>query len=79
MNTGYITSPIESSAGLPVRTKLTDLKAEIALDLVQQIALKGQIAGISLFEVRPERDVNALTASTAAQLIINFIGTITRH
>ena len=79
MNTGYITSPIESSAGLPVCTKLTDLKAEIALDLVQQIALKGQIAGISLFEVRPERDVNALTASTAAQLIINFIGTITRH
>lgn len=48
-------------------------------DLVQQIALKGRIAGISLFEVRPERDVNGLTASTAAQLIINFIGTMVRH
>lgn len=48
-------------------------------DLVQQIALKGQIAGISLFETRPERDVNGLTASTAAQLIVNFIGTMVRH
>ena len=48
-------------------------------DLVQQIALKGRIAGISLFEVRPERDHNGLTASTAAQLIINFIGTMVRY
>lgn len=48
-------------------------------DLVQQISLKGRIAGISLFEVRPERDVNGLTASTAAQLIVNFIGTIVRN
>ena len=45
-------------------------------DLVRGIALKGQIAGISLFEVRPERDINNLTASTGAQLIINFIGTL---
>ena len=48
-------------------------------DLVQQIALKGRIAGICLFEIRPERDVNGLTASTAAQLIINFIGTMVRY
>jgi len=47
-------------------------------DLVQGIALKGKIAGISLFEVRPERDINGLTASTCAQLIINFIGTMAR-
>ena len=47
-------------------------------DLVRQISLKGRIAGMSLFEVRPERDVNGLTASTAAQLIINFIGTMVR-
>ena len=45
-------------------------------DLVQAIALKGRIAGISLFEMRPERDINGLTASTGAHLIINFIGTL---
>lgn len=47
-------------------------------DLVRGIAAKGPIAGISLFEVRPERDINGLTASTGAQLIINFIGTLVR-
>lgn len=47
-------------------------------DLVQSIASKGRIAGISMFEVRPERDINGLTALTAAQLIINFIGTLSR-
>jgi arginase family enzyme len=45
-------------------------------DLVRGIALKGSIAGINLFEVRPELDMNHLTASTAAQLAINFIGTL---
>ena len=48
---------------------------EIA-DLVRGIAQKGPIAGINLFEVRPELDTNGLTASTAAQLIINFIGAL---
>lgn len=48
-------------------------------DLVQRIASKGRIAGISLFEVRPERDINGLTASTAAQLIINFIGIMAHY
>lgn len=45
-------------------------------DLVRGIARKGSIAGINLFEVRPELDINNLTASTGAQLIINFIGTL---
>ena len=45
-------------------------------DLVRGIALKGSIAGINLFEVRPELDMNHLTASSAAQLVINFIGTL---
>jgi agmatinase len=45
-------------------------------DLVQGIAQKGSIAGINLFEVRPHLDTNNLTASTASQLIINFIGTL---
>ena len=47
-------------------------------DLVRAIASKGSIVGISLFEVRPERDINGLTASTCSQLIINFIGTMAR-
>ena len=45
-------------------------------ELVRGIALKGSIVGFNLFEVRPEKDTNDLTASTAAQMIINFIGTL---
>ena len=47
-------------------------------DLVQAIAARGPIAGISLFELRPERDISGLTAATCAQLIVNFIGTLAR-
>ncbi len=46
--------------------------------LVNGIAARGPIAGVSLFEVRPERDSNGLTASTCAHLIINFIGILAR-
>ena len=45
-------------------------------NLVRGIARRGSIVGINLFEVRPELDINYLTASTGAQLIINFIGTL---
>lgn len=45
-------------------------------DLVQGIARKGSIVGINLFEVRPQLDITGLSAFTAAQLIINFIGTL---
>lgn len=48
-------------------------------DLVRGIAEKGRVAGISLFEIRPERDINGLTAATGAQLIVNFIGSLARH
>jgi agmatinase len=48
-------------------------------DLVRGSALKGLIIGINLFEVRPERDINGITASTAAQLIVNFIGVLARN
>jgi len=47
-------------------------------DLFSEIAAKGNIAGLSVFEVRPERDINGLTAATAAHLIVNFIGTLAR-
>lgn len=46
--------------------------------LVRGISLNGAIAGINLFEVRPERDINGLTAATASRLIVNFIGTLAR-
>ena len=45
-------------------------------DLVQGLARKGPILGINLFEVRPQLDLTGLSALTAAQLIINFIGTL---
>jgi agmatinase len=45
-------------------------------DLVRGIARRGPIAGINLFEVRPELDINNLTAATGGQIIINFIGTL---
>jgi agmatinase len=54
------------------------LTFEQTTDLVRGIAAKGQIGGISQFEVRPEKDINGLTASTCAQLIVNFIGALTR-
>ena len=44
--------------------------------LVRGIARKGSVVGINLFEIRPELDINSLTASTGAQLIISFIGTL---
>ena len=49
-----------------------------ATGLVRGIAAKGPSAGVSLIEVRPERDSNGLTASTCAHLIVNFIGTLAR-
>ena len=47
-------------------------------DLVQGIASKGSIAGINLFEIRPERDINNLTAAIGAQLIIHCLGILAR-
>ena len=44
--------------------------------LVSGIARKGSIVGINLNKFRPELDIISLTASTGAQLIINFIGTL---
>ena len=45
-------------------------------DLIKGISSKGRIVGMNLFEVRPERDVNDITAATGAQSIINFIGVL---
>lgn len=48
-------------------------------DLIKGVSSMGRIAGMNLFEVRPERDINHVTASTAAQLIIHFIGTLAHN
>lgn len=45
-------------------------------DLVQGIAEKGKIVGINIFSLRPELDINECTASTIAQMMISFIGSI---
>lgn len=45
-------------------------------DLMQGIAQKGALAGLGLFEIRPERDVGGLTALTGAHLVVKFIGTL---
>lgn len=50
------------------------LRFDEATDLFYGIALKGAIVGLNIFEVRPERDINDLTATTFAQLIIHFFG-----
>ncbi len=47
--------------------------------LVRGIARKGSVVGIGLFEIRPELDINSLSASTGAELIINFIGTLAHN
>lgn len=46
------------------------------IDLFQGIAGKGNVVGLNIFELRPERDINGFTASAIAQLIVNFIGTL---
>ena len=46
--------------------------------ITRGIADKGIIAGINLFEVRPERDINNITSSTAAYFIVNFFGILLR-
>ena len=45
-------------------------------DLIRGLSSKGQIVGMNLFEVRPERDINDITAATGAQLIIHVMGTL---
>ena len=46
--------------------------------LMHGIAQKGSLAGLGLFEIRPEYDVRGLTASIGAQLVVKFIATVAR-
>ena len=54
------------------------LTFEQVTDLMQGLAKRGALAGLGVFEIRPERDVGGLTALTGAQLVIKFIGTLAR-
>ena len=45
-------------------------------ELMQGLSQKGSLAGLGLFEIRPERDVGGLTALTGAHLVVKFIATL---
>jgi len=46
--------------------------------LIHGLARKGRLVGMDIVEITPGRDVNGITALTAGQLILNFIGTAVR-
>lgn len=48
------------------------------LELLRGIAERGMIAGLDIVEYQPDRDVNGITAMTAARLISFVIGTVIR-
>jgi agmatinase len=46
--------------------------------LIHGLARKGRLVGMDIVEITPGRDVNGITALTAGQLILNFIGAAVR-
>ena len=46
--------------------------------LIHGLARKGRLVGMDIVEITPGRDVNGISALTAGQLILNFIGTAVR-
>jgi len=46
--------------------------------LIHGLVRKGRLVGMDIVEITPCRDVNGITALTAGQLILNFIGTTVR-
>ena len=48
-------------------------------ELIHGLAHKGRLIGMDIVEITPARDVNEITAITAGQLILNFIGLSARH
>lgn len=49
------------------------------LELLKGIAARGEVAGFDLAEVAPAYDPAGVTATLAAQLMLNFIGAILHH
>lgn len=44
--------------------------------LIWGLARKGKLAGMDIVEITPARDVNQITAITAGQLVLNFLGAV---
>ncbi|HSQ16349.1 MAG TPA: agmatinase, partial [Anaerolineales bacterium] len=42
--------------------------------LIRGLAQKGHLVGMDIVEITPSRDLNGITALTAGQLVMNFIG-----
>lgn len=47
-------------------------------ELMHGLAGKGRLIGMDIVEITPARDLNGITCITAGQLILNFIGIISR-
>lgn len=46
--------------------------------LIHGLAARGELIGMDIVEITPSRDVNGISAITAGQLILNFIGAASR-
>ncbi len=55
------------------------LTFEETTDLLDHLARKAPITGLNVFEVRPEKDINNITAMTITQLLIHFLGIVARN
>jgi agmatinase len=64
------------AVGAPVPGGLTFLQVA---GIVQAVARKAPVAGLSLVELTPARDVNGISALTAARIIMNLIGVTARR
>ena len=47
--------------------------------LIHGLAQKGNLLGMDIVEITPARDLNGISAITAGQLILNFIGAVVRN
>jgi agmatinase len=48
------------------------------VDILHGIVRKGNVCGFNLVEFMPEKDINGLTALTAARIVFNMIGALVR-
>ena len=49
------------------------------IELLKTLAKRGRFVGVDLVEVAPAYDPAGVTATLAAQLLLNFIGAILLH
>jgi agmatinase len=48
------------------------------VDILHGLVRKGNVCGFNLVEFMPEKDINGLTALTAARIVFNMIGALVR-